>query len=106
VRHVDEFASLDPTIDLRLDVIDAALAERTLKRVAQDGALFYDGFTLQVAIAREGDGLPRDIRLLTLVLQGMRAPVVNRFNDPGRLVPKLLGEFSVSPLHLLVLTAV
>lgn len=99
---VEEIASFDSAIDLLLDVIDAAFAEGTLERVAQDGPLLHNGFTLQVAIARERDGLSRDIRRLTFVLQVMRARVFNGFNDLRRLVSKPLGKFPVSLLHLLV----
>ena len=73
----------DPAIDLLLDVVDARLAERSLQRVTQDGALFHDGFALQIAIARERDGLPRDIRRLTFVLHVMRALGARRLQRPS-----------------------
>ena len=60
-----------------------ASPERTLQRVAQDGALFDDRLTLQVAIARERDGLPRDIRRLTFVLRVMRALACSTASRPA-----------------------
>ena len=51
------------------------------RSASRDGALLDDGFTFQVAIARERDGLLRDVLRLPNVLHLMRAPVFNAFND-------------------------
>ncbi len=98
----DEFASLDAAIDLLLDLVDARLSERSLQRVAQDRPFLHDGFALQIAIARERDGRPRDSRALTLVLDVMRTALLGGFNDLRRLVAKPLGELLMAPLHLLM----
>ena len=98
----DEFASLDPAIDLLLDVVEARLPHRPLQRVSQNRPFFDDRFALQIAVARKRDGLPRHVILLTLVLHVVHGPVLGRFNDVRRLVPETLGELLVAALHLLV----
>jgi len=98
----DEFASLDSTIDLLLDVLDARVADRALQRVTQDRALLDDGFAFEIPIACERHCPPSSIRRLTLPLNVMRAMVLGLVDDLRRLVPKLRGEFLVTPPHLVM----
>jgi hypothetical protein len=95
----DEFASLNATIDLLLDIVEARLPERSLQASRTIDSLLHNRFAFQIAIAREGDGPPCGIGLLTVVLV-MRAPVLDGFNDLHRLVPKALGDVLVPLLHL------
>jgi hypothetical protein len=57
-------------IDLPSNVIDAP-----------DRPFVHDGFPLKVAIARERDGVSRDVRRLTFLLRVMRTPELNSFNN-------------------------
>src|SRR5262249_50472918 len=96
----DELASFYTTIEVLFDVADTSLAERPLQSITQDRAFFDDGFTLQIAIARERDGAMRDVWSLRIVLQFPHAAVFDRFNNPCRLGPVLLRQLSVALLHL------
>jgi hypothetical protein len=98
----DKVTSLDPAIDLLLDVVEARFPERPLQRVTQNRPFFHDRFALQVAIAGKRDGLSRNLSLLTFVLHVVHGLVSGRVNDLRRLVSETLGDLLVPSLHLLV----
>src|SRR5207237_1364323 len=88
----DKVTSLDPAIDLLLDVVEARLPERSLQCVPQNRPFLHDRFALQIAIARERDSLSRNVSLLTFVLHVLQGPVLGRFDDLRRLVAETLGN--------------
>lgn len=96
----NEFASLNATTDVLLDLPDTGVSVRPLQCVSQNRPLLHDGFALQIPIARERDGRPRGTSLVTLVVNMMRAPVLGALNDLGRLVAKPVSEVLVPLLHL------
>jgi hypothetical protein len=100
VLDLDEFASLNAPLDFVPDVVDARVSTRSLQRIAQDRPFLHDRLALQIAIARKGDGPPRDIQPLMLVLNSMGATVLRGFNNVGGLVTEPIGEILVAPLHL------
>jgi hypothetical protein len=102
VLDLDEFASLNASVDLVPDVVDARVSERSLQRIAQDRPFLHDRLALQIAIAREGDGPLRKVRLPMLVLNSIGATVLRRFYDMRRLVTETVGEILVATLHLCV----
>jgi hypothetical protein len=96
-----ELTSFDATVHIRPDVFQARLAERTLERVAQDGALLHNGFAFQIAVAREVHRAPCRVGRLMSVFDVI-CTVLGGFDNFRRLVPVFLGKALVAVLHLFV----